>query len=389
MEKRAIIAAMLMAGLLMVYQFLFVQPEPQQPPPRRAESGGARSRGRVRRQLPHQAPSRRASPAASRRSATAPGADGGRRHAACTGRRSAATGERSRPGMLRYRGEKPLVVAGLTGSEGLEVGRAGTPPQPVAFSIEPPAAEAHEGESDGQLTLHGQDGFGLEVTRRALFGGDYTWWSRDQSRESPQRCAERGVILPWRAPVEWPKEMGEKFQGQHPIRTVRLAGGSGDSRGCAQRGGASGGGRLDRARERVVPRGADSPEGRMAPLASAKISQSVPGQAKPGEFVRDRGASDAAGARAGPGVAGKVTIYVGPKEYARLKAVGAGLEKSIYFGGFPLPQSYGGSCRWSGSPSRSWADALVHAYIPQLRCGDHPADRSSRRCCSSRSRSRA
>jgi len=33
MEKRAIIAAMLMAGLLMVYQFLFVKPEPQHPAP--------------------------------------------------------------------------------------------------------------------------------------------------------------------------------------------------------------------------------------------------------------------------------------------------------------------------------------------------------------------
>ncbi len=40
MEKRAIIAAMLMAGLLMVYQFLFVQPEPRQPPPGRTENGG-------------------------------------------------------------------------------------------------------------------------------------------------------------------------------------------------------------------------------------------------------------------------------------------------------------------------------------------------------------
>ena len=33
MEKRAIIAAMLMAGLLMVYQLLFVNQEPRQPPP--------------------------------------------------------------------------------------------------------------------------------------------------------------------------------------------------------------------------------------------------------------------------------------------------------------------------------------------------------------------
>jgi YidC/Oxa1 family membrane protein insertase len=39
---------------------------------------------------------------------------------------------------------------------------------------------------------------------------------------------------------------------------------------------------------------------------------------------------------------GRVTTYVGPKEYARLKTIGVGLEKSVYFGGFPLPQHYGG-----------------------------------------------
>jgi len=39
---------------------------------------------------------------------------------------------------------------------------------------------------------------------------------------------------------------------------------------------------------------------------------------------------------------GTVLTYVGPKEYDRLKAFGIGLEKAIYFGGFPLPQSYGG-----------------------------------------------
>src|SRR4029453_9201961 len=34
--------------------------------------------------------------------------------------------------------------------------------------------------------------------------------------------------------------------------------------------------------------------------------------------------------------------YIGPKEYERLKTLGVGLEQSIYFGGFPLPQQYGG-----------------------------------------------
>jgi YidC/Oxa1 family membrane protein insertase len=39
---------------------------------------------------------------------------------------------------------------------------------------------------------------------------------------------------------------------------------------------------------------------------------------------------------------GEVQSYLGPKEHDRLKAVGVGLEKSIYFGGFPIPQAYGG-----------------------------------------------
>ncbi|MGH7253453.1 MAG: membrane protein insertase YidC, partial [Nitrospiraceae bacterium] len=39
---------------------------------------------------------------------------------------------------------------------------------------------------------------------------------------------------------------------------------------------------------------------------------------------------------------GQAQSYIGPKEYSRLKAVGVGLEKSIYFGGFPLPLEYGG-----------------------------------------------
>jgi hypothetical protein len=62
--------------------------------------------------------------------------------------------------MLRYRGEKPLVVAGLTGSEGWRLaGRA--PPQPVAFSIEPQALKLTKENPTGTVTLTGQDGFGL------------------------------------------------------------------------------------------------------------------------------------------------------------------------------------------------------------------------------------
>jgi len=46
---------------------------------------------------------------------------------------------------------------------------------------------------------------------------------------------------------------------------------------------------------------------------------------------------------------GDVVVYIGPKEYERLKAVG--LEGTLNFGGFPLPRSWGGlPMEWIGVP---------------------------------------
>jgi YidC/Oxa1 family membrane protein insertase len=57
-----------------------------------------------------------------------------------------------------------------------------------------------------------------------------------------------------------------------------------------------------------------------------------------------------------------VSTYIGPKEYARLKALGNGLEKSIYFGGFPIPQAYGGlPMEWLAGPIL-WLMHLFYAY---------------------------
>jgi len=39
---------------------------------------------------------------------------------------------------------------------------------------------------------------------------------------------------------------------------------------------------------------------------------------------------------------GSLLAYLGPMEYDRLAAVGFGLEKAIYFGGFPFPESWAG-----------------------------------------------
>jgi YidC/Oxa1 family membrane protein insertase len=46
---------------------------------------------------------------------------------------------------------------------------------------------------------------------------------------------------------------------------------------------------------------------------------------------------------------GRVLVYVGPKEYERLQALG--LEKTLNFGGFPVPRQYGGlPMEWIGVP---------------------------------------
>ena len=361
MEKRAIIAAMLMAGLLMVYQFFFVKPEPQHPAPAGQKAEAPISQGSSPPAAPTPGPVPVTSPPPAKEIPRPPE----RTAVVDTPLYRAEVGSNGgeiKAWVLRYRGEKPLVVGGLTGSEGLEVGRAGAPPQPVAFSIEPQVLKLTKENPAGTLTLAGEDGFGLEVRETLGFRADSYVVEQSikvENRHSVAQSAE--IILPWRAPVEWPKEVGEKFQGQHPIRTVRLAGGSvirEDLHSVAER----------RAEGSWIALESESylaaliPQGNGWHLSERKISQNVPGQAKPREFVEIEVRTTLPVLEPGQAWEGKVTMYVGPKEHARLKAVGAGLEKSIYFGGFPLPQSYGGlPMEWLAVPIMAVIH-ILHAY---------------------------
>jgi YidC/Oxa1 family membrane protein insertase len=248
------------------------------------------------------------------------------------------------------------------GSEGLQVGRVGTSPQVVAFAIEPQALKLTRDSPTGTLNLGGQDGFGLEVKQTLGFRGDSFVVEQDIKVENHHSVAQSAeIILPWRAPVEWAKELGEKFQGQHPIRTVRLVGGSvirEDVHSVAER--QAEGSWIALESEWYLA--ALIPQGNGWQLSERKISQSVPGQAKPKEFVQIAVRTILPVLEPGQAWKGKVAIYVGPKEHARLKAVGAGLEKSIYFGGFPLPQSYGGlPMEWLAVPIMALIN-IFHAY---------------------------
>src|SRR6186713_2551826 len=117
MEKRAIIAAMLMAGLLMVYQFMFVKPEPQQtaPPGKKAEAPVSPGSNPPAASTPGPVPA--TSPPPAKEIPRPPE----RMVVVDTPLYRAEVGSNGgeiKTWVLRYRGEKPLVVAGLTGSEG-------------------------------------------------------------------------------------------------------------------------------------------------------------------------------------------------------------------------------------------------------------------------------
>src|SRR5262249_7237589 len=84
------------------------------------------------------------------------------------------------------------------------------------------------------------------------------------------------------------------------------------------------------------------PMGRNMEVTEAKQAVERPGGAKPVEGAMVGIRAVLASLRPGEAWEGRVVTYVGPKEYVRLKAVDVGLDKSIYFGGFPLPQAYGG-----------------------------------------------
>jgi YidC/Oxa1 family membrane protein insertase len=346
MEKRVILAAMLMAGLLMLYQTFFLSPPAQQQPaPAKTEAPakpGAAAPSAPAVPAPAAAPPPAAAAAAiPERSAQVQGA---LYRATITSR-----GGEVREWELNYRGQKPMVVPGLLSPTGLTIERAGAPAQVVPFTLATERIELSKDKPQGELRLSGDDGFGLRIAETRRFRADnYTIEQviRVENRHTVPQAAE--LVLSWKAPLEWPKDRVEQFHGQHPVRVVGLL--------------ADGLRREDLSKEsrRVA-------DGSWIALESEwYLTAFIPRSA--GWKLVEAPVNGAAtvGVRATlptlqPGQAweGTLLLYVGPKEYDRLKALGVGLEKSIYFGGFPLPQNYGGlPMEWVTVPLL-W---LLHAF---------------------------
>jgi YidC/Oxa1 family membrane protein insertase len=365
MEKRAILAAILMAGLLLLYQVLFIKP-PEHPSPtvdRREAPQGA----------PVQEPPKDAQ--------APPAADVPRVEGQTVPERTAVVdgplyravvdsrGGRLDDWTLHYRGEKSMVLKQEVAPRGLTVQRGRSAPVVVPFAISPETLKIGPENPKGELRLVGNDGYGLRITQELRFAQDsYLVESRilvENQNTVPQRA---DIELTWRAPVQWPKDEVQKFQGQHPVRTVRFVGTSVQREDLHKITGYTGPGHWVGLESEwyltaIIPEAnkfqiieAKHPE------AEAKRPETAGGSA-PNEFAEIGVKASLPELAPGQSWEGRVATYMGPKEFERLKSLDVGLEKSIYFGGFPIPQAYGGlPMEWLAVPIL-WVMHLFYAYI--------------------------
>src|SRR5262249_321812 len=162
----AILAALLMAGLLMVYQLLFVKPQPQDAgaPPQKKEAPAP---------VPPvaQTPPSNVPPGPLKEGLAVPE----RQSVVETPPYRAVLGTLG-GGLRRWGwsdgGSKPMVVSGELGPLGLAVAREGTASKPIAFAIAPESLRLAKDTGQGEVKLIGEDGYGLRITDTVRFQSD-------------------------------------------------------------------------------------------------------------------------------------------------------------------------------------------------------------------------
>jgi YidC/Oxa1 family membrane protein insertase len=337
MDKRTTLALLLMAALLMIYPAIFMRQEPARSP-QKAEAPATSAK---KAEEPATPPPAAAPPVPPKEAPAAPE----RTTVVETPlyrAEVASVGGKIQGWELHYRGAKPMVAPGILISRGLVVSRPGQPPRSVAFTVSREKVALGAGSETGELVLTGEDGFGLRITETLRFHPDSYVVDHNlkvENRHSQAQSAE--VAMAWQAAVELPKDTPEKFQGQHPIRIVRLVDGSVHREFLAKTAEFNGAGQWIGLESEwyltaLIPR---SPGFR---LVESRLSETRADLQKPLEFSQVALTTTLPALRPGQSWEGQAQSYLGPKEYDRLKAVGAGLENSIYFGGFPAPREYGG-----------------------------------------------
>ncbi len=327
MEKRAILAAVLMAALLVIYQTFFLPAPPQQSATPQQEPKAARPVQPEPVHTPAPAP-------LMPRSVPRPPERTARIVTPLYEAVVASEGGKLQEWTLHYRGEKVLIESGELGPRGLVLGRPGMRGEPMPLNLDAEKLVLDAKRPEGQLVMTGEDAYGVRVTQTARFTAhDYTvdLTVRLQNPRSVPQTIE--IALPWVAPVkpgdgkvQWPTEVVWNAEGGVHRELIAKASASTTSVSWAG---------FDSLYylAALVPR---SP--------GFTLSLSREGEAKVEAALRQTVAL-------APGQAweARVQIYAGPKEYGRLKA--QGLEGAINFGGFPVPRRYGGlPMEWLGVP---------------------------------------
>jgi YidC/Oxa1 family membrane protein insertase len=351
MEKRAFLAVALMAAVLILYQTFLVPPPQEAPPasqPQQAEKAAPPPAApapatKPAEPAPAVIPAAPAEPRPPQRLAkvTAPLYDA----------LISSEGGKLQEFTLKYRGEKPMVIVGELGPAGLTIGPAdGAAASVVPMQLSTETLAVTPDKPAQELVLTGTHD-GLRVREVVTFRAD-TYAIDTQVRVENPSSAPRAVrvAMPWFTRQDWRDDKPkERFQGQYPTEIVWSVNGhvTHDDNLC-----------------KIPPLVAD---GQWIGMGSVWYMHALVPQAGGFKLVAqgdDKACESKAkepvgratiAVQASPTIApgqaweGRVTIFVGPKEYDRLKAVG--LEGAINFGGFPVPRQWGGlPMEWLGVP---------------------------------------
>ncbi len=357
MEKRAILAAVLMAAVFIAYQTFFLPvgqeaPAPQKPPTQTA--------------APTSTPQPAPAPAATPQMTPAPrGAPAPRPPQRLTTVEAplyravvSSEGGKFQELSLKYRGEKPVVIVGDLGPAGLLVSSGSSAPAaPVPMTMGAESVSVKPGRAES-LVLAGETD-GLRVRQTLRFDPNSYVIAVGVRIENPSASARKVTIeLPWASRMSW-AGVPEKFPGQHPIEVVWSVGSAVDRSphwmNPTLEGLVEHPPKLDREGDWIAIGSVWYLAALMPKTGGFHLVTSVEKPEVAKDAQKAMPGRVTIGVRATPEIApgnaweGEVAIFAGPKEYRLLE--GLRLEETLNFGGFPIPWYWGGlPMRWFGVP---------------------------------------
>jgi YidC/Oxa1 family membrane protein insertase len=248
---------------------------------------------------------------------------------------------------IEYRGPKRVVVGGPLRPLTVAVQRPGQVPELVALRPDAARLEVTPAQPVGRLTFTGTTTDGLRVRRTLEFRADsYRVSATFQVDGSARGGGPVDVLMSWATPLAEPPAapggpwhtFGEDKQGRHLLGRILVdrAGADPDIHEAPQpalKDAKDTGGRQELKDPHVVPEAVVTDGRRWAALEDDYfIAATI---ARPGTALRRSRALDGAEAglvfrevevAAGRSWEGSADLYVGPKEWVRLRALGVGLE---------------------------------------------------------------